>query len=120
MIAICAEELFCFARAYSKFHSSELVCTQTDDQNYNSNKITMKGIYDDSIELSDNLKEQHDGHLATKTNGIHGSSFTGTLHIQCNEVYHLEDAFLELCKVYMALFLPYRLVPVLPSAAFLR
>ena len=80
----------------------------------------MKGIYDDSIELSDNLKEQHDGHLATKTNGIHGSSFTGALHIQCNEVYHLEDAFLELCKVYMALFLPYRLVPVLPSAAFLR
>ena len=56
--------------------------------------------YDDSIELSDGLKEQHDGHLASKKSGIHGSSFTGALHILCNEVYHLKDAFPELCKVY--------------------
>ena len=37
--------------------------------------------YNDSIEVSDawsdGLKEQRDGHLATKKNGTHGSSFTG-------------------------------------------
>ena len=56
--------------------------------------------YNDSIEVSDGLKEQCDGHLATKKNGIHGSSLTRALHILCNEVYHLKNAFPELCKVY--------------------
>ena len=98
---------FCFFRAYSKFHSSELVCTQAEDQNYDEDDIEQDHDerdadenYDDSIELSDGLKEQHDGHLATKKNNIHGLSFTGTLHILCNEVYHLKDALPELCKVY--------------------
>ena len=53
--------------------------------------------YNDFIEVSD---EQRDEHLETKMNGIHGSSFTGALHILCNEMYHLKDAFPELCKVY--------------------
>ena len=53
--------------------------------------------YNDFIEVSD---EQRDEHLETKKNGIHGSSFTGALHILCNEMYHLKDAFPELCKVY--------------------
>ena len=63
----CAEELFCFALAYSKFHSSKLVCTQADDENYDEDDIEQdhyeRGAYenyDDSIELSDGLKEQHD------------------------------------------------------------
>ena len=70
-------------------------------------RIMMKTIsngadenYNDSIELRDGLKEQHDEHLATMKNGIHGSSFTEVLHILCNEVYHHKDAFPELCKVY--------------------
>ena len=86
----CAEGLFCFARAYSKFHSFELVCTQADDQNYDEDDIEQdhdeRGAdenYDDSIELRDGLKEQHDEHLATMKNGIHGSFFTGALHILC-------------------------------------
>ena len=69
-----------------------------------SNKITMNRDadenYNDSIEISNGLKVEHNGHLATKKNGIHGSSFTGALHILCNEVYHLKDAFPELCKEY--------------------
>ena len=53
--------------------------------------------YNDFIEASD---EQRDEHLETKKNDIRGSSFIGALHILCNEMYHLKDAFPELCKVY--------------------
>ena len=86
---------------YSKFHSSELACIQVDDQNYDENCIEQDHDerdvdynYDDSIELSPGLKEQHDGHLATKKNGRH------CIFYICNEVYHLKDAFQELFKVY--------------------
>ena len=51
-----------------------------------------------------------DMHLATKKNGIHGSSFTGALHIQCSEVHHLLKMRFRSC---MALFLPSRSDPVL-------
>ena len=81
--------LFCTG-LYSKFHSSELVCTQADDQNYDEEDIEQdhdeRGAdetYDDSIELRDGLNDEH---LVTMKNGIHGSSFTGALHILCNEV----------------------------------
>ena len=54
----CAEELFCFARAYSKFHSSELACTQADDHNSDEDDIEQghdaDEKYDDSIELRRN------------------------------------------------------------------
>ena len=100
----CAEELFCFARAYSKFHSSEFVCTQADDRSSDEDDMEQDHDqrdadvdYNDFIEVSD---EQRDEHLETKKNGNHGSSFTGALHILCNEMYHLKDAFPELCKVY--------------------
>ena len=67
-----------------------MVCTQADDQNSEEDDIEQERDenYNDFIEVSDGLKEQRDGHLATKKNGIHGSSFTGALHILCNEVYH--------------------------------
>ena len=80
----CAEELFCFARAYSKFNCSELACTQEDDHNSDEDDIEQDHDErdadennDDSFQLSDGLKEHHDGHLATKKNCIHGSSFAG-------------------------------------------
>ena len=84
-----------------------MVYTQADDQNYDEDDIEQDHNerdadenYNDSIEISNGLKVEHNGHLATKKNGIHGSSFTGALHILCNEVYHLKDAFPELCKEY--------------------
>ena len=58
----CAEGLFCFAWAYSKFHSSELVCTQAmitileDDIEQDHDEKDADENYDDSIELSDDLK----------------------------------------------------------------
>ena len=51
--------------AYSKFHSSESVCTQADDQNYDEydteqdhDERDADENYDDSIELNDGLKPQ--------------------------------------------------------------
>ena len=91
----CAEGLFCFAQAYSKFHSSNWYAV--DDQNYDDDDIKqdhnerdVDENYAESIELRDGLKEQHDGHLSTTKNDIHGSFSLG----------HLKDAFPELCKVY--------------------
>ena len=47
------------------------------------------------------IEEKDPDESSQSTNNA--SSFTTTLHILCNETYHLKDAFPELCKVYGAI-----------------
>ena len=64
--------LFCKALTVNFIAGSELACTQVDNHNSDEDNIEQDDDerdadenYDDSIELSDGLKEKHDGHLAT-------------------------------------------------------
>ena len=96
-----------------------MACSQADDHNSDDDDIEQDHDerdadenYDDSIELSDGLKEQRDGHLATKKNGRHCIFYVMK--------YIILKMRFRSCVKCMALFLPYRSGPVLRSVAFLR
>jgi hypothetical protein len=97
-LVACADELYSFANVYSRFDSNlfNSASEADDDDLLNQAMQQFDADINDKVEQSNKRSEE----LTEENSEKHKSSFSNALAILCNPMYHLNDAYPQLCRVF--------------------
>ena len=100
----CADELFSFARVYSRFDSSVLYSeVHQDEEMLDEDEIYCEVDEDITIDCDE---QQTGGKFGESGQNCEKSSVFSVLAILCSPAYHLMDAYPQLCKMYQSVAIP--------------
>ena len=91
----CLQELLSFAAVYHRFHTPSSTSFKMD---------IVHSLSDDTDDEGTGIAEEEEvkrtSSQANPDQALVNWSFLGALNLLCNPIYHLYDAFLEVCKIY--------------------